>query len=333
MTGKRNTDHDQDEDGNVRALLREAGSRPMPSANVMASVRQAVHAEWQRSVARRARRLQVMKYAAAACVIAGLIGLVGIQLAQLKREPVATIARMDGALETTLSGDEWQPASMNAPLAEGSRVRTGATARAALTIADVSLRMDADTRIALVSANRISLERGAIYVDSGIDRTTARTRGALVIDTPAGAVKHLGTQYQVRLSPEATSVSVREGRVQIDHPAGTLQVTPGERIVLGKDGDVQRTHVTDPDAVWGWAVAIAPAFDIERQPLSRFLDWAARELGKTLEYESDDVRVRAETLVLRGSVQDLSPEQALAAVLATTPFQQQQTASIIRIRL
>ena len=59
----------------------------------------------------------------------------------------------------------------------------------------------------------------------------------------------------------------------------------------------------------------------------------ARELGKTLEYESDDVRVRAETLVLRGSVQDLSPEQALAAVLATTPFQQQQTASIIRIRL
>ena len=121
----------------------------------------------------------VMKYAAAACVIAGLIGLVGIQLAQLKREPVATIARMDGSLETTLSGDEWQPASMNAPLAEGSRVRTGATARAALTITDVSLRMDVDTRIALVSANRISLERGAIYVDSGIDRTTARTRGAL----------------------------------------------------------------------------------------------------------------------------------------------------------
>ena len=333
MTEKPNTSHDRDEDSSVPALLREIGSRPMPTEDVMASVRQAVHAEWQLSLAQRARRMRVVKYAAAACVIAGLVGLIGIQLGQMNRDPVATIARMDGPFEITVSDEDWQPASTDTALLKGARVRTGATAHAALSIADVSLRMDADTRIALLSPDRISLERGAIYVDGGIDDRSAAKQDALVIETPAGSVQHLGTQYQVRLSPEATSVSVREGRVQIDHSTGTLQVTPGERIVLTNDGTVQRSRVTDPGDAWGWAIAIAPAFDIERQPLSHFLGWAARELGKELEYESDNVRVRADGLILRGSVEDLPPEQALAAVLATTPFKQHQTAETIRIGL
>ena len=94
-----------------------------------------------------------------------------------------------------------------------------------------------------------------------------------------------------------------------------------------------RAAVSPQDARWQWATSIAPVFEIERQPLSQFLDWVARETGKHLEYADDEVRARAEQLILRGSVRDLAPEQALAAVLATTPFTQTQSPSAIRIQL
>ncbi|HEY5810959.1 MAG TPA: hypothetical protein VIT67_23510, partial [Povalibacter sp.] len=82
-----------------------------------------------------------------------------------------------------------------------------------------------------------------------------------------------------------------------------------------------------------WATNIAPVFDIERQPLSEFLEWVARETGKQLVYATPEVRARAEQLILRGSVSNLPPEQAFAAVLATTPFTHLDTASEIRIQL
>ena len=50
-----------------------------------------------------------------------------------------------------------------------------------------------------------------------------------------------------------------------------------------------------------------------------FLAWAARETGRRLVYASPAVAQRAEQTLLKGSVDDLSPQQAVAAVLATTP--------------
>lgn len=330
MTEKPDTGDGRDEDSSVPALLREIGSRAVPDADVTASVRQAVHAQWQLAVARRGRRLRVIRYAAAACACLVLAGLVTMQLAQHdSKATVAMVARMEGTIESAASGDDWQPVTTDAGLPEGARIRTRTGAHVALAMTDVSLRLDADTSIALVAADRIALERGAVYVDSG----ATPTHRALVIDTPLGSVRHIGTQYQVRLSGEAATVSVREGLVQIDRPGGRLEVTPGERIVIGAGGAVERSEIADRNAAWAWAIAIAPAFDIERQPLSRFLEWAGRELGKTIEYANEEVRSRADRLVLRGSVEDLPPEQALAAVLATTPFRQTQTPAAIRIEL
>jgi hypothetical protein len=49
----------------------------------------------------------------------------------------------------------------------------------------------------------------------------------------------------------------------------------------------------------------------------RFLDWASRELGVRWEFEDAATQRRVHQVVLHGSVEGLSPEEALAAVLPT----------------
>ncbi len=57
----------------------------------------------------------------------------------------------------------------------------------------VSLRLDHDTRVALVSADRVDVTAGAVYVDSGVSGPSA---ARLQVGTPAGVVRHVGTQYE-----------------------------------------------------------------------------------------------------------------------------------------
>ena len=78
---------------------------------------------------------------------------------------------------------------------------------------------------------------------------------------------------------------------------------------------------------------VSPTFSIDRQPLSQFLDWVARKTGRRIEYSSPQTRDRAEHLILRGSVGTLAPEDALSAVLATTPLTARISSSTIRIQL
>jgi hypothetical protein len=77
---------------------------------------------------------------------------------------------------------------------------------------------------------------------------------------------------------------------------------------------------------------IAPPFAIQDQPLTAFLQWTARETGRTLEYASPSVEAAARDLRLRGSIANLTPETALAAVLSTTKFERTESNdNLIRI--
>ena len=78
---------------------------------------------------------------------------------------------------------------------------------------------------------------------------------------------------------------------------------------------------------WRWAEAGAPPFAIEGRSLDEFLAWAARETGRNLVYASADAARESEQTRLKGSVAGLSPEAAVAAVLAAEPGLQHQIAS------
>jgi hypothetical protein len=69
---------------------------------------------------------------------------------------------------------------------------------------------------------------------------------------------------------------------------------------------------------WEWAVNLAPAFEIEGQPLAAFLEYLSREHGWTLRYADGALARDASSIVLHGSINGLQPRDALAVALTTS---------------
>lgn len=143
----------------------------------------------------------------------------------------------------------------------------------------------------------------------------------LEIVTPAGSIRHLGTQYEVRVLNDGVRLRVREGRVLWESDEGTATGQAGEQLVVGPGGRVERGHVAPFSEDWGWAVAAAPAIELDGTPLPDFLEWVARELGCRVEFSAPEVERESQTVVLHGSAAGLSPAEALAAVFSTTRMQ------------
>jgi hypothetical protein len=74
------------------------------------------------------------------------------------------------------------------------------------------------------------------------------------------------------------------------------------------------------DPYWDWTASLAPVFDIENKSLLDFLRWAARETGRELVFEDNELRMSAMRTDLHGSVEDFEPLEAVESVLATTNF-------------
>jgi ferric-dicitrate binding protein FerR (iron transport regulator) len=305
------------EDAEIAELLRHAGARVEPPADVMREVQAAVHAEWQQVVQARQRRRRTFVWAAAAAVGALAIGVtVTLQRSDVQQQPIATLQRADGEIFVAADGTDWNRLQDGQPIAVGDTVRS--EARAALRFDNgVALRIDRGTVLQVKAADRLALNVGALYVDSppGLGAST------LVIDTHSGSVRHIGTQYLVRTRPDGIDVSVREGRVLIEHATSNSTAAAGERLALSRQGVVERSTISASDAQWLWASEIAPPFVIENQPLSTFLAWVARETGRTLVYESTLAESTAAGVILHGSIEGLAPDVALATVLMTTSLQ------------
>lgn len=307
------------DDPELQALLRAVGPRLQPPAEVAAQVRAAVAAEWQATVAARQTRRRTTPWLAAASVATLAVGawLLG---PQLTRSPanVATVARVVGPVDYRHGADgAWQPLATAARLRHGDEVRTSATGRVALRRADgLEVRLDAGTVLAFEAVDTARLATGQVYVDAGESGSRA---AAFEMATALGRVRHLGTQYSVSLSTDALAVAVREGSVAVESDAQPVIARAGERLMFQRDGRVERTAIEPHGESWRWAQSIAPAFAIEGRTLDEFLAWAARETGRQLVYTSPQAAGEAEQTVLKGAVAGLSPEDAVAAVLTTTP--------------
>jgi ferric-dicitrate binding protein FerR (iron transport regulator) len=319
MTHDRRDPADDDHDAELRDLLRAAGPRPQPPAAVTDEVRAAVAAEWRAVVASRRPRRRTVPWLAAASVAVLAVGAwLAVNQIHAPHAVVATVARLTGPAEVRHeAGSPWQSLAAGADLRAGDHVRTRTDGRVALRRTDgVEVRLDVGTTLALAEHGLARLETGRVYVDSGVAGTRS---DAFVLETEFGSVRHLGTQYAAGLAPAALEVAVREGRVAIDQRGRDAVANAGESLIVRADGRIDRASLAPHDAAWQWAESMAPAFAIEGRTLDEFLAWAARETGRRLVYASPAVAQRAEQTLLKGSVDDLSPQQAVAAVLATTP--------------
>lgn len=305
-------------DLDLERVLKSAGLRETPPAEVERAVRDHVKSDWRDVVAERNRRgRRRAAWALAAGVAAAAVGTWAIA-PRFATAPVAVAAVTAAAGELRVTSgwlDGWHAVTAGQALLQGQVLEAGPGGRGALALpGGISARIDRGSRLVVAAGDRLVLERGTIYVDSG-----SAPAAPLAVVTPAGTVSHVGTQYEVRLLDAAVQVSVRDGTVEWRSKAGEVaRSTSGERLTIADDGGVKRSNVPSYGAAWDWTLEAAPPIDIEGMPLSGFLAWAARETGRDVAYASPGIEREAAGILVHGSIAGLTPPQALDAVLATT---------------
>jgi len=289
----------------IEALLKDSGRRPGVDSERTRRVRDAVWREWRDGVARRkGRRVLWAAGLAAAIVVAFALGTIGLREAG----PSPAGVRVD-----RVTGMDSLPPGTE--LLQGQRVATGPSERVALRAAGGhSVRLDLMTALRVVSGTSFVLERGAVYVDSG---EHAPGGPGIRIETPFGAIEDRGTRFLVQLATTGLSVRVREGEVSVDDRGRRIAIVAGEAVRIDPSGEVERSIAPD-DPAWDWVRDVAPAIAIEGRALGEFLDWAARERGVALRFESPSLAEKARGIELRGSIEGMTFDEAVDSVLATT---------------
>lgn len=313
----------------VASLIRAAGRRAAPPEDAYRQVLNAATAALRAKTARRRQRIWVL-WAAAAGIAAFAIALM-LQWTppSVQRAPLARIERALGSVERA-TGDIWTPLTESAAaLSSGTKIRTRAGGRAGLLLdEDVSLRLAAETEIALDGPARLYLQYGTVYVDTG----PPPSRRALEIVTPAGTARDLGTQFELQVGAGSLRLRVREGEVEIDRAGHRSTGGAGVELSIDALGTVGHASIAADDPVWQWAESVAPAPDIEGQPVTVLLAWVARETGRRLRYESATVEARAATVILHGNIRHLAPLAALELMLATTGLEYELAGDTMEIR-
>jgi ferric-dicitrate binding protein FerR (iron transport regulator) len=321
-------------DASIEELLREVGARNEPSPAATHEVMSAVHAEWRNIVQQRRQQQRVIAWRiAAGVVLAVLVSTFAYRFMTPEAAQVASIAYVDGRL--LASNDDAAPEARVSGqfISVGDTVQTDDQSRAAVSFPDgLSLRLDHATSLTVDATDRITLTTGAVYIDA--PTRSGGDRDSLTVNTRAGSVQHVGTQYEVRTQADAMLVSVREGRVLVTSPTSSNTGEAGQVLRLSTQGELTRSILAATDPYWQWTLQAAPSFDIENQSLADFLQWIARETGRHVVYSSPQAEAAAANVKLRGSIAGLDADAALAAVLSTTQLRRFETdASEIGVEL
>jgi hypothetical protein len=308
----------------LATLVKLGGPRAAPPASRAARVKAALHTHWRSEVRRRTRRRNTWLFAAMAAASA-VIAAVALDIPSrfVGTPPVATAAfRVESVVQPVWVRDAAAPGAQPARLEVGnaipvaSELATEGDGRIAVrSESGHSVRLDVSTRVRIVSPVAVALDRGKIYVDSGI--RPDRTGAPLEIHTPFGIVREMGTQFEVRVRDDAVRIRVREGSVQMDADRGTYSVAVGTEFELDDRGVPNWSDAPPHGSEWDWLSSIAPVFDLEGSSARAFLEWVSRERGWTLRFADEQVGRSAAEIVLRGSIEGLTLDQALDAVLPT----------------
>jgi ferric-dicitrate binding protein FerR (iron transport regulator) len=175
------------------------------------------------------------------------------------------------------------------------------------------VKLDHDSAAVLDSRGRLTLDHGAVFVDA----EPAARDNDFYVSTPLGVVRHLGTQFEVRLDVGGLRIRVREGTVAIENADGRWVSREGEALRVTRGRPPERRSIFTYGSEWGWVDELAPPFVLEGSTLGAFLHWASRHHGLRWQYADPELRDRVARIVLHGSIEGLSGEEAFAAVLRT----------------
>lgn len=286
----------------IGELIRFGGRRPDVDTSRAGRVRAVVEARWRARV--RCVRMRRLAWAAIPIATAAAIALMGsgIDWPDLTDRDRVTFAvhLQQGVVRF-----------------DGGRLATGADGRIAVQVGrGPEVRLDRNTRFVLVSESVAELERGAIYVDTASGESLD-----FEVVTPFGRVHHDGTQFEARLTSRTVVVRVREGAVAFQGRNDVSRVEAGYALVAGVAGRSTTTPIERHGASWSWVESIAPPIEIEGATLLVFLQWVAREAGLELAFVDPTGARVAREIILHGTIDGLTPREALTAVVATTQLE------------
>ena len=272
----RNGASDMDEIGR---LINFAGAREAVPGERFERVQQNVRAHWQQVVAeqhtaRRSQRFNIIAIAASLVLVAATTLVLWNLSYVLKIEPLASVERVLG--EVQIRDESAQKHGHNCQHTN----RYGDTSRIALRMSGgQSLRIDTASQVIVHSPNHISLESGAIYMDTAF----SETEEPILVSTPLGSAQDIGTQFQVRVTPMLLVVGVRQGLVEITQPGQqTHSVNKGYYVELSDAGESSQHPLQPGDPDWAWIETVAPEFNIQGASLEQYLQWYVSERGVDL---------------------------------------------------
>jgi hypothetical protein len=85
--------------------------------------------------------------------------------------------------------------------------------------------------------------------------------------------------------------------------------------VVAANGTPSREQIATSGSEWRWVHELSGPFILEGATVQAFLDWFGGEQGWQWEIADATLRARADRVVLHGSIEGLTPEEALSAVL------------------
>ncbi len=330
-----NGDGSPPDEAQVRDLIVGAGERPSLPEEDLQAIRAAAKTEWQGLVSRRTTRSSyrsghVWALAASLVVVIGAAWLwisTNNRLDPRSSVVVATVERVDGvAQEGLVAGSE---------ITLGSTVETrdqpdGTPQRLALRLSGgASFRIDSHSNLIFSGEHEVELLEGGVYMDTGSETGAS---DPMTIITELGVVRHVGTQYEVRLVDydNAVRVRVREGTVSFRSESGTFPIAAGEQFELADEGAPKRDSIPTHGPDWDWVSAVAPSIEIDDLPIRAYLEWLSRETGRSLIFENEEVERYASEHSLTLPIEGLSPMESLeAARLGSDLIFEAQNGSIL----
>jgi ferric-dicitrate binding protein FerR (iron transport regulator) len=299
------------DDPSLQTLLRQAGRRPPPPDRVTAEVYQRTRRAWEFQL----RRRQSMRrgYAlAAGLVLALLVGRITWNF-----YPHQVVAAAPQGQAVLITHTAWHPfaSRLGGALYAGDSVQTGSVGALLHGPGGTELRIARDTQLLLLSADRLDLKHGRLFVQTG----TLASIQHLAVVTGLGIVEHLGTRFLVDREHDALLVAVRDGRVALHYGHDqAVELQGGQAAHVDPQGGLRRWTLAALDETWDWADAMAAPLAIDGQSLYAVLSEIAQRTGLALRFDSAEAEAEAQRLSLHGAPLQLQPRFALEAVLATT---------------
>jgi transmembrane sensor len=209
-----------------------------------------------------------------------------------------------GTVPIVRNSESWQT------LAADYRTHTGEQEK--IMLADGSeLVMNTATSVDIAytdNERRLILRQGEIYISTAPDVTKTRP---LLVQTIHGTAQALGTQFNVRLKPHETRVSVHQGQVKLRSKNGlhSLVIASGHQAGFSNDAVTNLTPNTNESA-WLDGKLVA-----EQMRLGAFLDELSRYRSGVIRYDKT-----VANMVVSGVFPLLDTDRVLQSLLQALPL-------------